>query len=108
MVINTNMAAETGARLLAQSTSLLDQSLARPPSGSKIVSPADDAAGHRSAGHDVGPQTRTPRHPVPTGPPKEPRARRWPRGSISRGTFASGRPAGPNSTVPPVAGSNVE
>jgi len=45
MVINTNIAAETGAQLLAQSTSNLNKSLARLSSGSKIVSPEDDAAG---------------------------------------------------------------
>jgi flagellin len=45
MVINTNMSAQTGARLLSESTSLLNKSLARLSSGLKIVSPEDDAAG---------------------------------------------------------------
>jgi len=45
MVINTNVAAANGARLLADSTNNLSKSLARLSSGSKIVSPEDDAAG---------------------------------------------------------------
>jgi flagellin len=45
MVINTNIAAQTGARLLSESSNMLAKSLARLSSGSKIVSPADDAAG---------------------------------------------------------------
>jgi flagellin len=45
MVINTNMSAQSGARLLAESTAKLAKSLARLSSGSKIVSPEDDAAG---------------------------------------------------------------
>jgi flagellin len=45
MVINTNIAAQTGARLLGESTSALNKSLARLSSGLKIVSPEDDAAG---------------------------------------------------------------
>jgi len=45
MVINTNTAASRGARFLADSTSNLQKSLARLSSGSKIVSPQDDAAG---------------------------------------------------------------
>jgi flagellin len=45
MVINTNISAQTGARLLAESTGLLNKSLARLSSGLKIVSPEDDAAG---------------------------------------------------------------
>ena len=45
MVINTNISAQTGARLLGESTSLLNKSLARLSSGLKIVSPEDDAAG---------------------------------------------------------------
>src|SRR5882724_1586172 len=45
MVINTNMSAQTGARNLAASQSMLAKSLARLSSGSKIVSPEDDAAG---------------------------------------------------------------
>ncbi len=45
MVINTNVSAQTGARLLSESQSLLSKSLARLSSGSKIVSPEDDAAG---------------------------------------------------------------
>lgn len=45
MVINTNISAQTGARLLGESTDLLSKSLARLSSGSKIVSPEDDAAG---------------------------------------------------------------
>jgi flagellin len=45
MIINTNVSAEIGATNLAKSTSMLNQSLARLSSGSKIVSPADDPAG---------------------------------------------------------------
>ena len=45
MVINTNTAAQGSARLLADSTHKLQKSLARLSSGSKIVSPEDDAAG---------------------------------------------------------------
>ena len=45
MVINTNIAAQSSARLLADSSSRLSKSLARLSSGSKIVSPEDDAAG---------------------------------------------------------------
>ncbi len=45
MVINTNIQAQTGARLLGESSSRLSQSLSRLSSGSKIISPADDAAG---------------------------------------------------------------
>jgi len=45
MIINTNLAAQTGARLLSESTKSLNKSLARLSSGLKIVSPEDDAAG---------------------------------------------------------------
>lgn len=45
MVINTNISALDSARLLKESSSMLQKSLARLSSGSKIVSPADDAAG---------------------------------------------------------------
>jgi len=45
MVINTNISAENSARLLAESSAMLAKSLARLSSGSKIVGPADDAAG---------------------------------------------------------------
>jgi len=45
MVINTNVSAQTSARLLGESSSALAKSLARLSSGSKIVSPEDDAAG---------------------------------------------------------------
>ncbi len=45
MVINTNISAQSGARLLSESSSMLAKSLARMSSGSKIVSPEDDAAG---------------------------------------------------------------
>jgi len=45
MVINTNMPAQSAARLLTESSSLLSKSLARLSSGSKIVSPEDDVAG---------------------------------------------------------------
>lgn len=45
MVINTNMPAQSGARLLMESSSLLSKSLARLSSGSKIISPEDDVAG---------------------------------------------------------------
>ena len=45
MIINTNVAASAASRTLAASTDRLTQSLARLSTGSKIVSPADDAAG---------------------------------------------------------------
>ena len=45
MVINTNITASAATRNLAESTRLLSQSLARLSSGTKIVSPEDDAAG---------------------------------------------------------------
>jgi flagellin len=45
MVINSNLPAQTSARLLSQSSNMLSKSLARLSSGSKIVSPEDDAAG---------------------------------------------------------------
>jgi flagellin len=45
MVINTNVTAQTSARLLSNSSSRLAKSLSRLSSGSKIVSPEDDAAG---------------------------------------------------------------
>jgi flagellin len=45
MVINTNMSALSSSRLLGESSAMLAKSLARLSSGSKIVSPEDDAAG---------------------------------------------------------------
>src|SRR4026209_724975 len=45
MVINTNISAQSSARMLAESSSMLAKSLSRLSSGSKIVSPEDDAAG---------------------------------------------------------------
>jgi len=45
MVINTNLAAESSANLLMQSSTALSKSLARLSSGSKVTSPADDSAG---------------------------------------------------------------
>lgn len=45
MVINTNISAQIAANNLGRSTDMLNQSLARLSSGSKIVNPADDAAG---------------------------------------------------------------
>ncbi|MBI4661892.1 MAG: flagellin [Verrucomicrobia bacterium] len=45
VVINTNVSAMNAGRLLSVSTSLLSKSLARLSSGSRIVSPEDDAAG---------------------------------------------------------------
>jgi hypothetical protein len=45
MVINTNYSALTASRNLGESSALLNRSLARLSSGSKLVSPADDAAG---------------------------------------------------------------
>ncbi len=45
MVINTNVQAQSSARLLSSSSASLAKSLARLSSGSKIVSPDDDAAG---------------------------------------------------------------
>ena len=45
MVMNTNIAAQNGASLLAESSRLLSRSLARLSSGSKLVSPGDDPAG---------------------------------------------------------------
>jgi flagellin len=45
MVINTNIAALSGANNLNKSTSMLNESLARLSSGSKIVNASDDPAG---------------------------------------------------------------
>ncbi len=45
MVINSNISATSSARLLSESTSMLNKSLARLSSGAKIISPEDDAAG---------------------------------------------------------------
>jgi flagellin len=45
MVINTNVAAIRGSRMLRESNTQLNTSLARLASGSKIVTPQDDAAG---------------------------------------------------------------
>jgi flagellin len=45
MVINTNTSATSSARLLGESNAMLAKSLARLSSGSKLVSPEDDAAG---------------------------------------------------------------
>lgn len=45
MVINTNVSAQSSARLLSESSAMLAKSLARLSSGSKITSPEDDAAG---------------------------------------------------------------
>jgi len=45
MVINTNVSAAGSARYLAESSSLLAKSLSRLSSGSKLISPEDDAAG---------------------------------------------------------------
>jgi len=45
MVINTNISAQSSARLLGESTSMLAKSLARLSSGYKVVSPEDDVAG---------------------------------------------------------------
>jgi flagellin len=45
MVINTNVSAQSSSRLLGESQAMLARSLARLSSGSKIVSPEDDAAG---------------------------------------------------------------
>jgi flagellin len=45
MVINTNIQAQAAASNLATSSAMLAKSLSRLSSGSKIVSPADDAAG---------------------------------------------------------------
>jgi len=45
VVINSNASAATAARILSESTQSLQTSLARLSSGSKLVSPSDDAAG---------------------------------------------------------------
>jgi flagellin len=45
MVINTNLSAQSSARLLMQSSTQLSKSLSRLSSGSKITSPEDDSAG---------------------------------------------------------------
>src|SRR5688500_2896219 len=45
MIINTNNSAVSTSRFLGQSTGALRKSLARLSSGSRIVSPEDDAAG---------------------------------------------------------------
>ena len=45
MVINTNYSALTASRNLGESSAMLNRSLARLSTGSKLVNPADDAAG---------------------------------------------------------------
>jgi flagellin len=45
MVINTNYSALTSSRQLGESQGLLNRSLARLSSGSKLINPSDDAAG---------------------------------------------------------------
>jgi flagellin len=45
MIINSNISAGNSTRLLSTSSAMLSKSLARLSSGSKIVSPEDDAAG---------------------------------------------------------------
>jgi len=45
MVINTNISALNSSRLLSESSNALAKSLARLSSGSKLISPEDDAAG---------------------------------------------------------------
>jgi flagellin len=45
MVINTNIAAQHSAHQLAESSNLLSKSLERLSSGTKLISPEDDAAG---------------------------------------------------------------
>ena len=45
MVINTNVSAQSSARLLSESSGLLSKSLARLSSGSKLINPEDDVAG---------------------------------------------------------------
>ena len=45
LVINTNTAAQNSSRLLSTSSAALSKSLARLSSGSRLVSPEDDAAG---------------------------------------------------------------
>ena len=45
MVINTNTSAATSSRLLTESSNMLQKSLARLSSGSKLISPDSDAAG---------------------------------------------------------------
>lgn len=45
MVINTNYSALTSSRQLGESQMLLNRSLARLSSGSKLINPSDDAAG---------------------------------------------------------------
>lgn len=45
MVINTNIVAQSGAQMLASASSNLAKSIQRLSSGSRIVSPEDDAAG---------------------------------------------------------------
>ena len=49
MVINTNMSAQSSARLLVESSSMLSKSLSRLSSGSKLISPEDDVAGQAVA-----------------------------------------------------------
>src|ERR1700681_1336414 len=45
MVINTNISAQNAANYLSQSSAMLQKSLARLSSGSKLVNASDDAAG---------------------------------------------------------------
>ena len=68
-----------------------------------LVDEADDAADHGS-----GFQMRTPHQDGPIWSSKLPLARRRPCPSTRIGSIGSRRPAGPNRTLPPSAGSNVE
>src|SRR6185312_6538593 len=82
------------------------QRLAQERRGAAAAIEELDAA----ADHDglPGPRRWVPHQAGPTGPEKFPAARRLPWGSISSGSWGSGRPAGPKITSAPRAGSNVE
>jgi flagellin len=58
MIINTNIGSNTAARILADNTSLLQKSLKRLSTGSKIASISDDAAGMAVASKLQGQVTR--------------------------------------------------
>src|SRR5206468_6721131 len=73
--------------------------------GSRAAPLVEEA--HRPPDHD-GLRFRTPHHAGPTGPEKFPAARSSPPDPTSSGSCGSGRPAGPNKTFAPRAGSNVE
>ncbi len=68
-----------------------------------LVDRADRSPDHRASALPVAPH-----HDGPGAAENGPAARSSPRGPIRRGSWGSGRPAGPKRTAPAAAGSNVE